>query len=159
MLFALGLRFVLIFIELNKLYFVNKTASSLIKSVGLKVTSPREKVLEVFLENIDAHFSTEQVHQILINRQERIVLATVYRVLSQFEAAGILIKHQFGSLVSVYELSEERYHHHMVCLECRNIVEFSSDKIDQCVAEICQEKQLDKIEHRMTIYVKCKACQ
>ena len=94
------------------------------KKTGLKATIPRLRVLNIFESNREKHLSAEEIYKIMINNGEDIGLATIYRVLTQFEQAGLLLKHHFESGKAVYELNEESHHDHIVCLQCGYVEEF-----------------------------------
>src|ERR1700722_17825700 len=102
-----------------------------LKSVGLKVTLPRIKILHI-LESSDAeHLSAEEIYKMLIDHGDDVGLATVYRVLTQFESAGLVIRHNFGEGHSVFELNEGHHHDHLVCTKCGRVIEFVDEIIEQ----------------------------
>ena len=101
------------------------------KKTGLKATIPRLRVLNIFENNREKHLSAEEIYKIMINNGEDIGLATIYRVLTQFEQAGLLLKHHFESGKAVYELNEESHHDHIVCLQCGHVVEFVDSEIEK----------------------------
>ena len=129
----------------------NKTNKNL-KEAGLRATLPRIKILEM-LEN-HKHISAEDIYRDLIENRYDVGLATVYRVLTQFENAGIVIKHSFESSKAVYELNNSDHHDHMVCLDSGDIVEFHDDIIETRQEEIAKKHGFKLIEHSMVIYVK-----
>ena len=108
------------------------------KKTGLKATIPRLRVLSIFENNREKHLSAEEIYKIMINNGEDIGLATIYRVLTQFEQAGLLLKHHFESGKAVYELNEESHHDHIVCLQCGHVVEFVDSEIEK------RQKKLQK---------------
>ena len=103
--------------------------SSDLRNAGLKVTLPRLKILQILEANADAHLSAEDIYRLLLESHEEIGLATVYRVLTQFEAAGLVVRHNFEGGHSVFELASGEHHDHMVCLETGYVIEFVSDEI------------------------------
>ena len=125
-----------------------------IKRAGLKVTLPRLKVLEV-LENADPHhLSAEDVYKHLIDSDDSVGLATVYRVLTQFEAAGIVARHNFDDGHSVYELASEEHHDHMVDVDTGQVVEFVSERIETLQKEIATERGYELVDHELVLYVR-----
>ena len=125
-----------------------------LKKAGLKVTLPRLRILEM-LEGIEqVHLSAEDIYKNLLKAGEEVGLATVYRVLTQFEQAGICIRHNFEEGHAVYELTPSDHHDHMVCLETGNIIEFSDDLIEDRQTSIAKEKGYEIIDHSMVLYVK-----
>ena len=125
-----------------------------LKKAGLKVTLPRLRILEM-LEGIEqVHLSAEDIYKNLLKAGEEVGLATVYRVLTQFEQAGICIRHNFEEGHAVYELTPSDHHDHMVCLETGDIIEFSDDLIEDRQTLIAKEKGYEIIDHSMVLYVK-----
>ena len=102
-----------------------------LKKAGLKVPLPRLKILQILQEPQNQHISAEDVYKILIEQEEEIGLATVYRVLNQFDDAGILNRHHFEGGKSVFEISHKEHHDHLVCLKCGKVIEFEDDIIEQ----------------------------
>ena len=129
----------------------DKTNKNL-KEAGLRATLPRIKILEM-LEN-HKHISAEDIYRDLIENRYDVGLATVYRVLTQFENAGIVIKHSFESSKAVYELNNSDHHDHMVCLDSGEIVEFHDDIIETRQEEIAKKHGFKLIDHSMVLYVK-----
>ena len=129
----------------------DKTNKNL-KEAGLRATLPRIKILEM-LEN-HKHISAEDIYRDLIENRYDVGLATVYRVLTQFEDAGIVIKHSFESSKAVYELNNSDHHDHMVCLDSGDIVEFHDDIIETRQEEIAKKHGFKLIDHSMVLYVK-----
>ena len=123
-----------------------------LKEAGLRATLPRIKILEM-LEN-HKHISAEDIYRDLIENRYDVGLATVYRVLTQFENAGIVIKHSFESSKAVYELNNSDHHDHMVCLDSGDIVEFHDDIIETRQEEIAKKHGFKLIDHSMVLYVK-----
>ena len=125
-----------------------------LKKAGLKVTLPRLRILEM-LEGIEqVHLSAEDIYKNLLKAGEEVGLATVYRVLTQFEQAGICIRHNFEEGHAVYELTPSDHHDHMICLETGDIIEFSDDLIEDRQTLIAKQKGYEIIDHSMVLYVK-----
>jgi len=125
-----------------------------LKKAGLKVTLPRLRILEL-LENDDkAHLSAEEIYRRLIDAGEEVGLATVYRVLTQFEQAGICIRHNFEEGHAVYELTPSDHHDHMVCLETGDVIEFTDDIIEERQKKIAEKEGYEIVDHSMVLYVK-----
>jgi len=127
-----------------------------IKRAGLKVTLPRLKVLEV-LENAEPHhMSAEDVYKHLMDSEDSVGLATVYRVLTQFEAAGIVSRHNFDDGHSVYELASDEHHDHMVDVDSGQVTEFINEAIETLQHQIAQEHGFELIDHELVLYVRKK---
>ena len=124
-----------------------------LKKAGLKVTLPRLRILEL-LEEDKAHLSAEDIYRKLIDAGEEVGLATVYRVLTQFEQAGICIRHNFEEGHAVYELTPSDHHDHMVCLDTGDVIEFSDDVIEERQKILATERGYEIIDHSMVLYVK-----
>ncbi len=125
-----------------------------IKRAGLKVTLPRLTVLEV-LENADPHhLSAEDVYKKLMDSDDSVGLATVYRVLTQFESAGIVARHNFDDGHSVYELASEEHHDHMVDIDTGVVVEFINESIESLQREIAAEHGFELVDHELVLYVR-----
>lgn len=129
-----------------------------LKSTGLKATLPRLKILEIFQKNKDSHLTAEDVFRILINEKSDIGLATVYRVLSQFEHAGLLRRSNFEAGKSVYELNEGDHHDHMVCLSCGKVEEFTDELLEKQQIEVAKQHGFTLQEHSVAMYGLCKDC-
>lgn len=130
--------------------------SSDLRNAGLKVTLPRIKILEM-LENSDArHLSAEDIYRKLIELNEDVGLATVYRVLTQFEAAGLVRRHNFEGGHAVFELERGPHHDHMVCLDTGKVIEFVSDEIEQIQRRIAEKHGYEVEEHSLVLYVRPK---
>ena len=125
-----------------------------LKKVGLKVTLPRLRILEMFESGEKLHLSAEQIYRQLLEDGEEVGLATVYRVLTQFQQAGICIRHNFEEGHAVYELTPSNHHDHMICLETGDIIEFTSDIIEQKQSEIAKENGYEIMDHSMVLYVR-----
>jgi Fur family ferric uptake transcriptional regulator len=126
-----------------------------IKSTGLKVTVPRVKVLSIFESSKVRHLSAEDVYKLMLNEDMDIGLATVYRVLTQFEQAGILLRSNFESGKAVFELNEGSHHDHLVCLDCGRVEEFFDEKIEDRQKKIAEEKGFQLEEHALALYGHC----
>ena len=127
-----------------------------LKKAGLKVTLPRLKVLEVLGKSEPHHMSAEDVYKHLIEQDESVGLATVYRVLTQFEAAGIVERHNFDDGHSVYELAAGDHHDHMVDIDTGQVMEFVNDRIESLQREIADEQGFELIDHQLVLYVRRK---
>lgn len=125
-----------------------------LKKAGLKVTLPRLKVLEVLEQSEPHHMSAEDVYKNLMQSDESVGLATVYRVLTQFETAGIVERHNFDDGHSVYELADDKHHDHMVDVDTGAVVEFVNDKIEILQREIAAEKGFELVDHELVLYVR-----
>ena len=123
-----------------------------LQEAGLKSTLPRLKIMEI-LEN-GRHLSAEEIYRDLIANNYDVGLATVYRVLTQFENAGIVIKHSFESSKSVYELNDHNHHDHMVCVDSGDIIEFHDEIIETRQEEIAKKHGFKLVDHSMVLYVK-----
>jgi len=133
--------------------------SSDLKKAGLKVTLPRMKILEFLEASGDRHHSAENIYKAMLNDGEEIGLATVYRVLTQFEAAGLVERHHFESGQAVFELSEQGHHDHIVCVSCGKVEEFYDEMIENRQKEVAKDKGYEVTDHSLTLYGKCSDCQ
>ena len=125
-----------------------------LKKAGLKVTLPRLRILELLEDGDKAHLSAEEIYRRLVDAGEEVGLATVYRVLTQFEQAGICIRHNFEEGHAVYELTPSDHHDHMVCLNTGDVIEFTDDIIEERQKKLAQERGYEIIDHSMVLYVK-----
>lgn len=125
-----------------------------LKRAGLKVTLPRLKVLEVLASADPHHMSAEDVYKELIRLDDSVGLATVYRVLTQFESAGIVEKHNFDDGHSVYEIAHDEHHDHMVDVESGAVTEFVSERIEAMQHEIAAEHGYELVDHQLVLYVR-----
>jgi len=125
-----------------------------LKKAGLKVTLPRLRILELLESAESPHLSAEGIYKQLLNAGEEVGLATVYRVLTQFEQAGICIRHNFEEGHGVYELTPTHHHDHMVCVETGDIIEFTCDDIERFQETVAKEKGYEIVDHSMVLYVK-----
>ena len=126
-----------------------------LKSSGLKATLPRIKILEVFQKTSQRHMTAEDVYRALLAEQADIGLATVYRVLMQFEQAGLLTRSNFESGKSVFELNQGQHHDHLVCLTCGRVEEFFDPAIEARQRAIAQERGFELADHSLALYAEC----
>lgn len=127
-----------------------------LKRAGLKVTSPRVKVLEILKDPNNQHISAEDVYKLLLDRKEEIGLATVYRVLNQFDDAGIVTRHHFEGGRSVFELSNKHHHDHLVCLTCGHVFEFEDEVIEDRQRQVAETNQIKLTNHSLYLYGECQ---
>ena len=127
-----------------------------LREAGLKITSPRLKVLEILETNASRHLSAEAIYKALLAAGEELGLATVYRVLTQFERAGLVTRHNFESGTSVFELADGTHHDHMVCLTTGEVVEFYDERIEELQAEIAEKHGYFIEDHSLVLYVRPK---
>ena len=125
-----------------------------LRKAGLKVTLPRLKILEILESSKLRHLSAEDIYKTLLQSGEDIGLATVYRVLTQFEAAGLVTRHNFEGGHSVFELDDGDHHDHMVCVETGDVIEFVSDEIERLQHEIAEKHGFELIDHSLVLYVR-----
>ena len=127
-----------------------------LKSTGLKATLPRLKILEIFQKGAQRHMTAEDVFRVLLEERSDIGLATVYRVLTQFEQAGLLERHYFESGKAVFELNEGGHHDHLVCMQCGKVEEFFDAEIERRQNQIATERGFAIREHALYIYADCQ---
>ena len=125
-----------------------------LRKVGLKVTHPRKRILDLLEEVGNKHVTADDIYRVLMQAGEDIGLATVYRVLNQFEAAGLVVKHNFESGQAYYELDSGDHHDHMVCVETGKVIEFSNEEIEKLQAQIAARHGYDIVDHSLVIYVR-----
>ena len=125
-----------------------------LRKAGLKVTLPRLKILEILEGAEQRHLSAEDIYKDLLDSGEEIGLATVYRVLTQFEAAGLVTRHNFEGGHSVFELDDGEHHDHMVCVETGEVIEFTSDEIERLQHEIAKKHGFELLDHSLVLYVR-----
>lgn len=130
-----------------------------LKQAGLKATLPRIRVLEIMESSGDRHFSAEDIYRALIDLGEDVGLATVYRVLTQFESAGLVCRHHFEGGISVFELNQGDHHDHMLCVKCGRVEEFIDEIIEQRQCAIAQKAGFAMTDHSLYIYGICPECQ
>ncbi len=131
-----------------------------LKNIGLKVTLPRLKILELFQAGTQRHMTAEDVYRQLLQQQVDIGLATVYRVLMQFEQADILKRSHFESERAVYELNQGEHHDHLVCLDCGRVEEFHDADIEALQIKVAKKKGFEIADHALSLYAHCskKTC-
>jgi Fur family ferric uptake transcriptional regulator len=127
-----------------------------LKRAGLKITLPRIKILTILQNPNNQHISAEDVYKILLEQHEEIGLATVYRVLNQFDDAGIVSRHHFEGGKSVFELSHKQHHDHLVCLKCGKVVEFEDNVIEQRQEDIAKSHNIKLTNHSLYLYGECE---
>ena len=126
-----------------------------LKTMGLKATLPRLRILSLFESSSVRHLSAEDVYRTLIGEGEDIGLATVYRVLTQFEQAGLLERHHFESGKAVFELASDAHHDHLVCLQCGRVEEFYDAEIEKRQSKIAKDRGFAIHEHSLSLYADC----
>ena len=126
-----------------------------LKSTGLKATLPRLKILDIFQRTAQRHMTAEDVFRVLLEERSDIGLATVYRVLTQFEQAGILARSHFEGGKAVYELDEGKHHDHLVCLDCGRVEEFYDAEIEQRQQAVAHTKGFSIADHALSLYAHC----
>lgn len=129
-----------------------------LKKAGLKITLPRLKILQLFEKEGIRHQTAEEIYKKLLEMGEDVGLATVYRVLTQFETAGLVNRHHFEGGSSVFELNEGKHHDHIVCVQCGKIEEFIDDVIESRQKAIAQRYGFEITDHCMYLYGTCKKC-
>lgn len=125
-----------------------------LRNAGLKVTVPRLRILEILSNSDLRHLSAEDVYKELLDSGEDIGLATVYRVLTQFESAGLVTRQNFEGGHSVFELDDGEHHDHMVCIESGEVIEFSNDEIERLQKKMAEEHGYELIDHNLVLYVR-----
>ena len=125
-----------------------------LRKAGLKVTLPRVRILEIFEQSSERHLSAEDIYNKIRDSGDEVGLATVYRVLTQFESAGILMKQNFEDNYSVYELVSEDHHDHMVCIDSGAVIEFKNDLIEEEQEKIAKKHGYEIVDHKLVLYVK-----
>ena len=133
--------------------------SQKLKNAGLKVTVPRMKILELLENNRGAHVSAEDLYRIMLERGEDIGVATIYRVLTQCEQAGLVTRLQFEGGKAVFEIAEESHHDHIVCVRCGHVEEFHDETIEDRQREIAKEAGFEMEDHTMVLYGLCQNCR
>lgn len=129
-----------------------------LRNVGLKVTLPRLKILEMLETSTTRHLSAEDIYRSLMDTGEDIGLATVYRVLTQFETAGLVRRHHFEGGHAVFELERGHHHDHLVCIKCGKVEEFEDELIEKRQREKASELGYTLVEHSLTLYGECSRC-
>lgn len=127
-----------------------------LRNAGLKVTMPRVKILQILEESEERHLSAEDIYKTLLDQGEDVGLATVYRVLAQFENADLVIRHNFDGGHSVFELDRGDHHDHMVCVDTGEVIEFHNDKIEELQVKLAEERGYELVGHSLVLYVRPK---
>ena len=133
------------------------TENQELRKAGLKVTLPRVKILQILENSDNKHMSAEDVYKALIEGDQDVGLATVYRVLTQFETAGLVTRHYFEGGHSVFELESGEHHDHLVCMETGKVIEFQNDTIEALQEQIAEELGYDLVDHNLVLYGKPKS--
>jgi Fur family ferric uptake transcriptional regulator len=129
--------------------------STELRKAGLKVTHPRMRILEILDTHDGKHFTAEDIYRELLDKHDDIGLATVYRVLTQFEQAGLLVRHHFESGKAVFELNEGKHHDHLVCMQCGRVEEFYDPEIEKRQIRVARERGFAISEHALYLYADC----
>lgn len=137
----------------------SKLESLELRKAGLKITAPRLKIFNILENSVTRHISAEEVYKQLLEAGEDVGLATVYRVLTQFEAAGLVIRHHFDTGHAVFELDQGEHHDHLVCIKCGHVEEFVDDTIEKRQQEIAQNLNFRITDHCLYLYGVCQHCQ
>ncbi len=127
-----------------------------LKKVGLKTTLPRVKILAILEDSDERHLSAEDVYKLLLVAGEDVGLATVYRVLTQFESAGLVSRHNFEDGHAVFELTSEHHHDHMICLDTNEVIEFVDKEIEELQRKVAEKHGYELIDHNLVLYVRKK---
>ena len=130
-----------------------------LKDAGLKITLPRIKILQILDSAEVHHVSAEDVYKILLNNGEENGLATVYRVLTQFEQAGLVVRHNFEGGHSVFEMSSEKHHDHIVCVRCGRVEEFTDEEIEKRQQVVADRLGFELTDHNLNMYGLCPDCR
>lgn len=130
-----------------------------LRKAGLKITLPRLKILEILESDKQRHMSAEDIYKELLDSGEEIGLATVYRVLTQFESAGLVTRHNFEGGHSVFELDDGEHHDHMVCVDSGEVIEFFSEEIERIQHEIAEKHGYELLDHSLVLYVQPKSSE
>lgn len=130
-----------------------------LKQAGLKVTLPRVKIMQILETSELRHMSAEDVYKALRDAGEDVGLATVYRVLTQFETAGLVMRHRFDGGLSVFEISTEEHHDHMVCTKCGKVEEFFDEVIESRQMKVAEDLGYEISDHSLYLYGLCGQCQ
>lgn len=141
-----------VYLKLEKCTMVD---SINLKQTGLKATLPRLKVLSIFENSKEKHLSAEDIYKVIIGTGQEVGLATIYRVLTQFEQAGLLIRHHFESGKAIFELNQKSHHDHIVCLQCGFIKEFVDEEIENRQNIVAEKNGFNIIDHALYIYADC----
>jgi Fur family ferric uptake transcriptional regulator len=125
-----------------------------LRKAGLKITLPRLKILEIFEQANQRHLSAEDIYKDLLQSDQDIGLATVYRVLTQFESAGLVTRHNFEGGHSVFELDDGAHHDHMVCVDSGEVIEFVNDEIERLQRKLAADHGYEILDHSLVLYVR-----
>jgi Fur family ferric uptake transcriptional regulator len=136
-----------------------RISSNELRAAGLKATLPRRKILEVMESQTSRHMSAEDIYRLLLEADEDVGLATVYRVLTQFESAGLVTKHHFEGGHSVYELDQGNHHDHILCVKCGKVEEFVDEVIEARQRDIAEKAGFSMTDHCLYIYGVCAECR
>jgi Fur family ferric uptake transcriptional regulator len=129
-----------------------------LKKVGLKITGPRMKILHILESTNSRHWSAEDIYKTLVEMGEDVGLATVYRVLTQFETAGLVIRHRFEGGLAVFELDDGQHHDHLVCIKCGKVEEFVDSVIEERQLAIAEKMNFKMTDHNLYIFGVCRDC-
>lgn len=128
-----------------------------LRRAGLKVTGPRLKILDILAnESLGSHLSAEAIYRRLLEAEKDIGLGTVYRVLSQFEAAGLITRHHFDAETAVYELNRGEHHDHVVCMDCNRVEEFTDEAIEALQSQAAKRLGFEVVDHALILYGRCR---
>lgn len=130
-----------------------------LRKAGLKVTLPRVKIMQILESSGSRHMSAEDVYKALRDADEDVGLATVYRVLTQFESAGLVMRHHFDGGHSVFEMSSDEHHDHMVCTKCGKVEEFYDEVIEKRQVKVAEDLGFEISDHSLYLYGLCSRCQ
>ena len=130
-----------------------------LRKAGLKVTLPRMKILEILEQSTKQHLSAEDIYRVLLDSEEEIGLATIYRVLTQFEGAGLVMRHHFEGGQAVFELDRGKHHDHLICIKCGKIVEFVNASIEEQQKKIAEDAGFKITDHSLIIYGECNSSE
>lgn len=130
-----------------------------LRDCGLKVTLPRQRILQLFHDGKSRHLSAEDVYRILLSEKSDVGVATIYRVLLQFAEAGILMRRHFESGTAVFELNQGHHHDHLICTSCGKVEEFIDDQIESRQEQIAKERGFEIHEHSLSLYGNCSDCK
>ena len=130
-----------------------------LREAGLKATLPRVKILEIMERSKVRHLSAEDIYKALLEDGEDVGIATIYRVLTQFEGAGLVTRHHFEGGISVFELNQGEHHDHILCIKCGKVEEFVDGIIEQRQKDIAEKSGFSMTDHSLNIYGICKDCQ
>lgn len=134
---------------------MEETIADELRNTGLKATLPRLKILDIFQKSEQRHLSAEDVYRLLLAEHSEIGLATVYRVLTQFEQAGLLSRHHFEAGKAVYELHDDEHHDHLVCLDCGHVEEFFDPEIEKRQNQVAKDRGFELEDHALSLYARC----